>query len=78
MELSEHRAHATDVIQPGGSIRDDEVIKAADEAEIAMVFTGDAALPADAAGTAGVPPALARATSRKFGPPVLFAPELRV
>ncbi len=28
------------VIQPGGSIRDDDVIKAADDAEIAMVFTG--------------------------------------
>ena len=28
------------VIQPGGSIRDDEVIAAADEANIAMVFTG--------------------------------------
>jgi phosphoribosylaminoimidazolecarboxamide formyltransferase/IMP cyclohydrolase len=28
------------VIQPGGSMRDDEVIAAADEAGIAMVFTG--------------------------------------
>lgn len=28
------------IIQPGGSIRDDEVIAAADEANIAMVFTG--------------------------------------
>jgi len=28
------------VIQPGGSIRDEEVIKAANEREIAMVFTG--------------------------------------
>ncbi len=28
------------VIQPGGSIRDDEVIAAADEANMAMVFTG--------------------------------------
>jgi phosphoribosylaminoimidazolecarboxamide formyltransferase/IMP cyclohydrolase len=28
------------VVQPGGSIRDEEVIKAADEAGIAMVFTG--------------------------------------
>ncbi len=28
------------VIQPGGSVRDDEVIAAADEAGIAMVFTG--------------------------------------
>jgi phosphoribosylaminoimidazolecarboxamide formyltransferase/IMP cyclohydrolase len=33
-------AGATAVIQPGGSIRDDEVVKAADEAGIAMVFTG--------------------------------------
>jgi len=33
-------AGATAVIQPGGSVRDDEVIKAADEAGIAMVFTG--------------------------------------
>ena len=30
----------TAVIQPGGSIRDDEVIKAADEHNIAMIFTG--------------------------------------
>ena len=28
------------VIQPGGSVRDDEVIAAADEAGLAMVFTG--------------------------------------
>ena len=28
------------VIQPGGSQRDDEVIQAADEHDIAMVFTG--------------------------------------
>ena len=28
------------IIQPGGSIRDEESIKAADEAGIAMVFTG--------------------------------------
>jgi phosphoribosylaminoimidazolecarboxamide formyltransferase/IMP cyclohydrolase len=33
-------AGATAVIQPGGSIRDEEVIKAADDAGIAMVFTG--------------------------------------
>ena len=33
-------AGATAVIQPGGSIRDQEVIDAADEAGIAMVFTG--------------------------------------
>ena len=31
---------ATAVIQPGGSKRDDEVIAAADESDIAMVFTG--------------------------------------
>ncbi|HUH39806.1 MAG TPA: bifunctional phosphoribosylaminoimidazolecarboxamide formyltransferase/IMP cyclohydrolase [Castellaniella sp.] len=33
-------AGATCVIQPGGSVRDDEVIAAADERGIAMVFTG--------------------------------------
>jgi phosphoribosylaminoimidazolecarboxamide formyltransferase/IMP cyclohydrolase len=33
-------AGATAVIQPGGSMRDDEVIKAADAHNIAMVFTG--------------------------------------
>jgi len=33
-------AGATAVIQPGGSIRDNEVIAAADAANIAMVFTG--------------------------------------
>jgi phosphoribosylaminoimidazolecarboxamide formyltransferase/IMP cyclohydrolase len=33
-------AGATCVIQPGGSMRDDEVISAADEAGLAMVFTG--------------------------------------
>jgi phosphoribosylaminoimidazolecarboxamide formyltransferase/IMP cyclohydrolase len=33
-------AGATAVIQPGGSIRDKEVIAAADEAGLAMVFTG--------------------------------------
>ena len=30
----------TAIIQPGGSIRDQEVIAACDEAGIAMVFTG--------------------------------------
>jgi phosphoribosylaminoimidazolecarboxamide formyltransferase/IMP cyclohydrolase len=30
----------TSVIQPGGSMRDTEVIAAADEHDIAMVFTG--------------------------------------
>ena len=38
--LSAIEAGATAVIQPGGSMRDDEVIAAADEAGIAMVFTG--------------------------------------
>ena len=33
-------AGAVAVIQPGGSMRDDEVIAAADERGIAMVFTG--------------------------------------
>jgi phosphoribosylaminoimidazolecarboxamide formyltransferase/IMP cyclohydrolase len=33
-------AGATCVIQPGGSMRDDEVIAAADEHNIAMVVTG--------------------------------------
>jgi phosphoribosylaminoimidazolecarboxamide formyltransferase/IMP cyclohydrolase len=34
------QAGARAVIQPGGSIRDEEVIRAADEHQIAMVFTG--------------------------------------
>ena len=34
------RPGATAVIQPGGSVRDDEVIAAADKLGIAMVFTG--------------------------------------
>ena len=38
--LEAAEAGATAVIQPGGSIRDDEVIAAADEAGLAMVFTG--------------------------------------
>ena len=38
--LAAASAGATAIIQPGGSIRDDEVIKAADEAGITMVFTG--------------------------------------
>ncbi len=33
-------AGATAIIQPGGSVRDDEVIAAADARDIAMVFTG--------------------------------------
>ena len=38
--LAAAAAGATGVIQPGGSIRDDEVIAAADEAGIAMLLTG--------------------------------------
>ena len=38
--LAAIEAGATAVIQPGGSMRDDEVIAAADERGIAMVFTG--------------------------------------
>ncbi len=38
--LSMIAAGATAVIQPGGSMRDPEVIAAADEAGVAMVFTG--------------------------------------
>ena len=38
--LSAVAAGATAVIQPGGSMRDDDVIKAADDAGIAMVLTG--------------------------------------
>ena len=34
------RAGATAVIHPGGSVRDEEVIAAADESGMAMVFTG--------------------------------------
>ncbi|HWA44753.1 MAG TPA: bifunctional phosphoribosylaminoimidazolecarboxamide formyltransferase/IMP cyclohydrolase [Hypericibacter adhaerens] len=38
--LAAAEAGATAVIQPGGSMRDEDVIKAADEAGLAMVFTG--------------------------------------
>ncbi|NQV56420.1 MAG: bifunctional phosphoribosylaminoimidazolecarboxamide formyltransferase/IMP cyclohydrolase [Rhodospirillales bacterium] len=38
--LAAAEAGVTAVIQPGGSIRDDEVIAAADEKGLAMVFTG--------------------------------------
>jgi phosphoribosylaminoimidazolecarboxamide formyltransferase/IMP cyclohydrolase len=38
--LAAAQAGATAVIQPGGSIRDEEVIAAADEAGLAMLFTG--------------------------------------
>jgi phosphoribosylaminoimidazolecarboxamide formyltransferase/IMP cyclohydrolase len=34
------KAGATAIIQPGGSLRDEEVVKAADEANMAMIFTG--------------------------------------
>ncbi len=34
------KAGATAVVQPGGSLRDSEVIAAADEHGLAMVFTG--------------------------------------
>ena len=33
-------AGVTAIIQPGGSIRDDEVIEAANDAGLAMLFTG--------------------------------------
>ncbi|HAJ28721.1 MAG TPA: bifunctional phosphoribosylaminoimidazolecarboxamide formyltransferase/inosine monophosphate cyclohydrolase, partial [Gammaproteobacteria bacterium] len=33
-------AGITAVIQPGGSVRDEEVIQAADDAGMAMLFTG--------------------------------------
>ena len=38
--LEAAKAGATAIIQPGGSMRDDEVIAAADEHNLAMVFTG--------------------------------------
>ncbi|MBT4487675.1 MAG: bifunctional phosphoribosylaminoimidazolecarboxamide formyltransferase/IMP cyclohydrolase, partial [Rhodospirillaceae bacterium] len=38
--LAAAEAGATAVIQPGGSMRDEEVIAAADEAGLAMVLTG--------------------------------------
>lgn len=38
--LAAAEAGATAVIQPGGSIRDEDVIRAADEAGLAMAFTG--------------------------------------
>jgi phosphoribosylaminoimidazolecarboxamide formyltransferase/IMP cyclohydrolase len=33
-------AGVTAAIQPGGSLRDDEIIAAANDADVAMVFTG--------------------------------------
>ena len=38
--LTAAEAGATAVIQPGGSLRDDEIIAAADDAGLAMVMTG--------------------------------------
>ncbi|WP_373502511.1 bifunctional phosphoribosylaminoimidazolecarboxamide formyltransferase/IMP cyclohydrolase [Aestuariivirga sp.] len=38
--LQAAEAGATAVIQPGGSLKDDDVIRAADDAGLAMVFTG--------------------------------------
>ncbi|MCE2516304.1 MAG: bifunctional phosphoribosylaminoimidazolecarboxamide formyltransferase/IMP cyclohydrolase [Alphaproteobacteria bacterium] len=38
--LAAANAGATAVIQPGGSVKDDEVIKAANDAGLAMIFTG--------------------------------------
>jgi phosphoribosylaminoimidazolecarboxamide formyltransferase/IMP cyclohydrolase len=38
--LAAAEAGATAIVQPGGSMRDDEVIAAADEGGLAMVFTG--------------------------------------
>ncbi len=38
--LAAAEAGATAIIQPGGSVRDEDVIKAADEKNLAMVFTG--------------------------------------
>jgi phosphoribosylaminoimidazolecarboxamide formyltransferase/IMP cyclohydrolase len=34
------QAGARAIIQPGGSVRDDEVVRAADELGLAMVYTG--------------------------------------
>ena len=34
------KAGITAIVQPGGSIRDDEVIEAANENDIAMIFVG--------------------------------------
>jgi phosphoribosylaminoimidazolecarboxamide formyltransferase/IMP cyclohydrolase len=38
--LAAAEAGATAVIQPGGSLRDDQVIAAANKAKLAMIFTG--------------------------------------
>jgi phosphoribosylaminoimidazolecarboxamide formyltransferase/IMP cyclohydrolase len=34
------KAGVTAIVQPGGSVRDDEVIATADRLDLAMVFTG--------------------------------------
>jgi phosphoribosylaminoimidazolecarboxamide formyltransferase/IMP cyclohydrolase len=34
------KAGATAIVQPGGSVRDDDVVAAADRLNVAMVFTG--------------------------------------
>jgi phosphoribosylaminoimidazolecarboxamide formyltransferase/IMP cyclohydrolase len=38
--IAASEAGATAAIQPGGSVRDEEVIKAANDRQVAMVFTG--------------------------------------
>jgi phosphoribosylaminoimidazolecarboxamide formyltransferase/IMP cyclohydrolase len=38
--LTAVEAGATSVIQPGGSIRDEEIIAVADDNDIAMIMTG--------------------------------------
>jgi len=35
------KAGVVAIVQPGGSLRDDEVIQAAQEAGVAMFFTGE-------------------------------------
>jgi len=40
IDVAAAKAKVTAIIQPGGSIRDEEVIKAANERDMAMVFTG--------------------------------------
>jgi phosphoribosylaminoimidazolecarboxamide formyltransferase / IMP cyclohydrolase len=35
------KAGVTAIVEPGGSVRDQEVVAAADERDIAMVFTGE-------------------------------------
>ena len=40
MESISNKAGVKTIVQPGGSIRDQEVINAADKARIKMIFTG--------------------------------------